>query len=97
MIHTVGPVHSTDVDRSPLLRACYQASLSVAAELGARSVAYPLISAGVYRWPKHDAVAQALKVLCTEPSPVELVRLVLYDLPTRLIAEQVFQTSDHSH
>jgi O-acetyl-ADP-ribose deacetylase len=48
VIHTVGPVFSKDEDRSPLLRSCYTTSLAVAAELGARSVAYPLISSGVY-------------------------------------------------
>jgi O-acetyl-ADP-ribose deacetylase (regulator of RNase III) len=47
VIHTVGPVFSTDEDRSPLLRSCYTTSLAIAAELGARSVAFPLISSGV--------------------------------------------------
>jgi O-acetyl-ADP-ribose deacetylase (regulator of RNase III) len=90
VIHTVGPVFSTDTDRSPLLRSCYTTSLSVAAGLGARSVAYPLISSGVYRWPKDDAVAQALTALRAESTTVELVRLVLFDEETRRIAERVF-------
>jgi O-acetyl-ADP-ribose deacetylase (regulator of RNase III) len=81
-------VWSPTEDRSPLLRACYQNSLTVAAELGARSVAFPLISSGVYRWPKQDAAAQALTVLRTAPSTIELVRLVLFDDDTRLAAER---------
>jgi O-acetyl-ADP-ribose deacetylase (regulator of RNase III) len=93
VIHTVGPVFSTGTDRSALLRSCYTTSLSVAAGLGARSVAFPLISAGVYRWPKDDAVAQALTALYAEPTTVESVRLVLFDEQTRQIAETVYQAS----
>ncbi|GIF68459.1 hypothetical protein Ais01nite_64940 [Asanoa ishikariensis] len=91
VIHTVGPVWSPTEDRSPLLRACYQNSLVVAAELGARSVAFPLISSGVYRWPKEDAAAQALTALRTPPPSIELVRLVLFDDDARHAAERVRQ------
>ena len=93
VIHTVGPVFSPDTDRSPLLRSCYTTSLCIAAGLGARSVAYPLISSGVYRWPKDDAVTQALAGLHAEPTTVEVVRLVLFDEQTRTTAERVFQAS----
>ncbi|MBU2664051.1 O-acetyl-ADP-ribose deacetylase [Actinoplanes bogorensis] len=89
VIHTVGPVFSSEVDRSPLLRSCYTRSLEVAAELGARSIAYPLISSGVYRWPKEDAVRQALAALNAADTSIDLVRLVLFDEATRLIAEKV--------
>jgi O-acetyl-ADP-ribose deacetylase (regulator of RNase III) len=95
VIHTVGPVFSTDEDRAPLLRSCYTTSLAVAAGLGARSVAFPLISSGVYRWPKDDAVAQALAGLHAEPTTVEVVRLVLFDEPTRHAAERVYQAFDY--
>jgi O-acetyl-ADP-ribose deacetylase (regulator of RNase III) len=95
VIHTVGPVFSTDEDRAPLLRSCYTTSLAVAAGLGARSLAFPLISSGVYRWPKDDAVLQALTALHAEPTPVELVRLVLFDEQTRRTAEHVYQNSDY--
>jgi O-acetyl-ADP-ribose deacetylase (regulator of RNase III) len=93
VVHTVGPVFSTDEDRSPLLRDCYRRSLAVAAGLGARSVAFPLISSGVYRWPKEDAVVQALAGLRAEPTTVEVVRLVLFDEPTRRAAERVLDAS----
>src|SRR4051794_32186085 len=63
VIHTVGPVWSASEDRTPLLRACYTNSLRVADELGAASVAFPLISSGVYRWPVRDAVVQALTAI----------------------------------
>ena len=95
VIHTVGPVWSAGEDRSPLLRRCYHNSLTVAADLGATSVAFPLISAGVYRWPKQDAAVQALTVLQTAPPIIELVRLVLFDEDTRQAAELARQTVDH--
>lgn len=91
VIHTVGPVFSADEDRSALLRSCYTTSLTVAGELGARSIAFPLISSGVYRWPKEDAVAQALAALHAEPTTVEVARLVLFDEQTYRIAERVYQ------
>ncbi|MEV4619950.1 O-acetyl-ADP-ribose deacetylase [Asanoa sp. NPDC049573] len=95
VIHTVGPVWSATEDRSPLLRACYQNSLTVAAGLGARSVAFPLISSGIYRWPKEDAAAQALAGLRTPPPTIELVRLVLFDDDTRRAAERARRTPQH--
>jgi O-acetyl-ADP-ribose deacetylase (regulator of RNase III) len=63
--------------------------LRVAAELGAKSIAFPLISSGVYRWPKQDAVAQALAVFRGEATTVDDVRLVLFDDATRAIAERL--------
>ena len=95
VIHTVGPVFSSDVDRAPLLRSCYRTSLTVAADLGARSIAFPLISSGVYRWPKEDAVLQALTALYAEPTRVDVIRLVLFDEQTRHTAEHVYQTLNH--
>ncbi|MET8312005.1 macro domain-containing protein [Micromonospora sp. NPDC005173] len=65
------------------------------AGLGARSVAYPLISSGVYRWPKDDAVAQALTALHAEPTTVEVVRLVFFDEQTRHTAERVHQAFEY--
>jgi O-acetyl-ADP-ribose deacetylase len=87
VIHTVGPVYSTAEDRSPLLRACYTNALRVADELGARSVAFPLISSGVYRWPVDDAVRQALAALRQARTGVETARLVLFDARTREVAD----------
>ncbi|WP_432994272.1 O-acetyl-ADP-ribose deacetylase [Dactylosporangium sp. CA-233914] len=92
VVHTVGPVWSATEDRSPLLRSCYRNSVTVAADLGAESVAFPLISSGVYRWPKQDAVVQALTALQASPPGIELVRLVLFDDATRQAAERARQT-----
>lgn len=55
VVHTVGPVHLADEyeERAELLASCYRESLRVAAELGARTVAFPAVSAGIYGWPPH--------------------------------------------
>ncbi|MEU5096956.1 O-acetyl-ADP-ribose deacetylase [Streptomyces sp. NPDC020996] len=79
VIHTVGPVHSTTEDRSDLLASCYRESLRVADELGARTVAFPAISTGVYRWPLPDAARIALDTVRTTPTAVEEIRFVLFD------------------
>ncbi len=90
VVHTVGPVYSPTEDRSALLRSCYATSLAVADGLGAASVAFPLISAGVYGWPVDDAVRQALAVLrAATPASLTLARLVLFGAGTYATARQV--------
>jgi O-acetyl-ADP-ribose deacetylase len=97
VIHTVGPVWSATEDRSAALRDCYINSLAVAVDVGATSVAFPLISSGAYRWPKDDAIVQALTALHEAAGVVEsicLVRLVLFDKATCAIAERVRQARE---
>jgi O-acetyl-ADP-ribose deacetylase (regulator of RNase III) len=90
VIHTVGPVWSDAEDRSATLRDCYTNSLAVAADVGAATVAFPLISSGIYRWPKDDAVRQALAgIHAAPPSTVDEVRLVLFDPATHAVAERI--------
>ncbi len=79
MIHTVGPVHSTTEDRSALLASCYRESLRVADELGARTVAFPAISTGVYRWPLDDAARIAVETVRATDTAVEEITFVLFD------------------
>jgi O-acetyl-ADP-ribose deacetylase (regulator of RNase III) len=79
VIHTVGPVHSTTEDRSPLLAACHSNSLHVADALGAATVAFPAISTGIYRWPLGDAAPIAIATVLNTPTRVQEVRFVLYD------------------
>lgn len=78
VIHTVGPVHSAAEDRTPLLAACHTASLRVADELGARTVAFPAISTGVYRWPLADAAGVAVGAVLGAETEVEEVTFVLF-------------------
>ncbi|MDA5141291.1 O-acetyl-ADP-ribose deacetylase [Streptomyces sp. AD681] len=79
VIHTVGPVWSATEDRSGLLASCYRESLSVADELGARTVAFPAISTGVYRWPLDDAARIAVETVRATRTSVTEVRFVLFD------------------
>ncbi|MFD7280851.1 O-acetyl-ADP-ribose deacetylase [Streptomyces sp. NPDC059862] len=79
VIHTVGPVHSEQEDRSALLASCYRESLRVADELGARTVAFPAVSAGIYGWPMDDAARIAVQTVRETDTAVEEVIFVLFD------------------
>ncbi|SEC34624.1 O-acetyl-ADP-ribose deacetylase [Streptomyces melanosporofaciens] len=79
VIHTVGPVFSTTEDRSATLASCYRASLRVADELGALTVAFPAVSTGVYRWPLDDAARIALTTVRDADTAVTEARFVLFD------------------
>lgn len=79
VIHTVGPVHSAQEDRSAQLASCYRESLRVADELGARTVAFPAVSAGIYGWPMDDAARIAVETVRAAGTSVEEVRFVLFD------------------
>ena len=80
VVHTAGPIWSGSQDRSEVLRSCYRESLRLADELGARSVAFPAISAGIYGWPVDDAARQAVAgVRSLSPDHVREVRFVLFD------------------
>lgn len=79
VIHVVGPNHTAGERDRSLLTSCYRNALAVADELGATSVAFPLVSAGVYGWPKQDAVAAAVETLSGTQSQVEEARMVAFD------------------
>ncbi|MEW2304296.1 O-acetyl-ADP-ribose deacetylase [Streptomyces sp. NPDC006655] len=79
VIHTVGPVHAATEDRSALLASCYRESLRRADELGARTVAFPAISTGVYGWPMDDGARIAVTTVREADTAVEEVRFVLFD------------------
>ncbi|MGY4101653.1 O-acetyl-ADP-ribose deacetylase [Nocardia sp. R16R-3T] len=79
VIHTVGPVWSASADRSAQLASCYRESLRVADELGARTVAFPAISTGIYRWPIGDGARIAIETVRQASTNVTEVRFVLFD------------------
>lgn len=90
VIHTVGPNYSAGQRDRALLTSCYHRSLEVAGELGARTVAFPLISAGIYGWPKDDAIAAAVETIRATQTGVEEVSLVAFDEATyEQIAAQI--------
>jgi O-acetyl-ADP-ribose deacetylase (regulator of RNase III) len=82
VIHVVGPNHRAGQTDRSLLTSCYSRALEVADELGASTLAFPLISAGIYGWPKDDAIAAALETLAAAESAVAEARMVAYDHAT---------------
>jgi O-acetyl-ADP-ribose deacetylase (regulator of RNase III) len=79
VIHTVGPVYSKNEDRSKILASCHTESLRVADELGARTVAFPAISTGVYGYPLNLAAPTAIAAVQKAKTEVNEVRFVLFD------------------
>ena len=88
VIHTVGPVYSRREDRSAVLASCYERSLAVADELGAATVAFPAVSAGIYGWPAGDAARIALTTVRTTPSRLAEARFVLFSPEMRAVFGQ---------
>ena len=89
VIHTVGPVWRGGTAGEPeLLASCYRRSLEVAEEIGARSVAFPAISTGVYGYPAEEAATVAVGTIRATATSVELVRLVAFDGATLRLYER---------
>lgn len=78
VIHVVGPNFNAGQRDRGLLTACYRRALEVADELGVRTIAFPLISAGVYGWPVDDAIDAAIGTLRGTPTSVEAARIVAF-------------------
>lgn len=87
VIHTVGPVYGRQ--GGDLLADCYRNCLAVADTLGARTVAFPLISAGAYGWPREEAIRTAVDTLRGTATSVETATLVLFDADTLRLARQL--------
>ena len=79
IIHTAGPIHSGSPDDPRLLASCHIACLRVADELGARTVAFPAISTGIYGYPVDAAAKVAIAAVRSAETEVEEVRFVLFD------------------
>ncbi len=89
VIHTVGPVwRGGSAGEAHLLASCYRRSLEVADELGARSVAFPAISTGVYGYPADKAATIAVDTIGSTTTSVELVKLVAFDERTLALYEE---------
>jgi O-acetyl-ADP-ribose deacetylase len=78
VIHTVGPVYSRKEDRSAVLASCYRESLRVAEGLGAATVAFPAVSAGVYGWPPDSCARIAIDAVRESGAAVAEARFVLF-------------------
>jgi O-acetyl-ADP-ribose deacetylase len=79
IIYTAGPIYSGAPRDAELLRRCHESSMRVADEVGARSVAFPAISCGVYGYPVDEAAPIAVDAVMGAGPAVELVRFVLCD------------------
>lgn len=92
VIHTVGPVwHGGDCNEDELLASCYRKSLKLAAEHGCKTVAFPLVSAGVYGFPRARAmkIARDEIVRFTRETPLD-VYLVVFDPASVAEAKKMF-------
>jgi O-acetyl-ADP-ribose deacetylase len=80
VIHVVGPVYTgEDAANRHQLSSCYTNALRVADELTAATVAFPLVSAGVYGWPLHDAATAAIQALGSVSTSVREARMVAFN------------------
>jgi O-acetyl-ADP-ribose deacetylase (regulator of RNase III) len=82
VIHTVGPVYGRGgKDKAELLAACYRNSLSLAAEKGLKSIAFPAISTGIYGYPLDEAAkvsSAAIETFLGADKSIQEVRLVFF-------------------
>lgn len=78
VIHTVGPNYAAGQRDRSLLVSCYRRCLEVADEIGARTIAFPLISAGIYGWPREDAIVAAVDTILDTACSVDEARLVAF-------------------
>jgi O-acetyl-ADP-ribose deacetylase (regulator of RNase III) len=80
VIHTVGPVYRGRPEDPQLLGGCYRSSLSLAARNGARSIAFPAISCGVYGYPIDDACRVAVATTRDFLAADDRIKRVVYVL-----------------
>jgi O-acetyl-ADP-ribose deacetylase len=93
VIHVVGPNYRAGQTDRSLLTSCYARALEVADELGARTVAFPLVSAGIYGWPLDDAVDAAVATLQGARTRVEEARIVAFGRDTADAIRQRLSTT----
>ena len=80
VIHTVGPIYyeHTPAEAEALLTSCYENSLELAREKGLKTIAFPLISAGVYGYPQRDAIKVAVETMKKHAEDFDEITLVLF-------------------
>ena len=80
VVHVVGPNYRAGQRDPDLLASCYGEAIRLADELGARTIAFPAVSAGIYGWPLQDAARIAVTTVASAGagSAVEEARFVLF-------------------
>lgn len=88
VIHTVGPVYYEHdaAEAKQLLESCYKNSIELAVQNDCKSIAFPLISAGVYGYPKAEAIDVAVSIISKYASSLDAY-LVLFDSEAAAIAK----------
>ena len=95
VIHTVGPRwRGGGAGEAEALASCYRRCLEVADELGARTVAFPAISTGIYGYPAEEAASVAVTTLRTTPTDVEVATLVAFDDRTLALYRRLLDDGD---
>jgi O-acetyl-ADP-ribose deacetylase (regulator of RNase III) len=99
IVHTVGPRWSGGTNGEPeLLADCYRNSLQAAAEIGARTVAFPAISTGIFHYPREDAarvsVSTIREFVAQSDHGINEVILVAYDCEQLAIYERLLETEE---
>lgn len=91
VIHCVGPIYREDrkVECEMLLRSCYKNAIYLASNNGCKSMAFPLISAGVYGYPKEEALDIAVGYVQRYASDMDVV-IVLFDTDAFEIAKRKY-------
>ena len=94
VIHTVGPVWYGGNEGEPeTLKSCYESSLALARENGCKTVAFPLISAGIYGYPHEEALRIAVETIKAKGEDIDVTIALfgddLLELAVRLYPELV--------
>lgn len=92
VIHTVGPIYRGGKHgEKELLESCYRESLALAKENGCETVAFPLISSGIYRYPKDEALKVAIDVISNFLFENDMtVYIVIFDKKAFSIGQKLF-------
>lgn len=88
VVHAVGPNYVGGQTNPKQLESCYTKAIAAAEDLGAKSIVFPLISAGIYGWPLREAVAIAVKAITHSNTSIEEVRLVVVDSKLKEMVEK---------
>ena len=95
VIHTVGPIYyeHSPAEAETFLTSCYENSLNLAKEKGLKTIAFPLISAGVYGYPQRDAIRVAIETMKLHQDDFDEITLVLFGEREFEFAREMFPES----